>query len=280
MPLTDADIQKLKEKAWHIRRTAVRATVWAGGGHIGGALSQTDILVALYYHYLNIDPKKPDWEDRDRVVLSKGHGGIGYAALLADLGYFDPEMLKKFNHTGSPLGMHLDSLKVAGVDASTGSLGHGLSMSVGLALGARLKGASWRVYCILSDGECSEGSVWEAAMAGAHYRVTNLTAFVDRNKLCIDGPTEKVMALEPFAEKWTSFGWKALSIDGHDFAQIGQAIDESLATDDRPTVVIANTVKGKGVDFMENDPAWHYGGLDDARAEEAIASIDRAYGKA
>ena len=270
----------MKEKAWLARRNTIQTLMWAGGGHAGGALSQIDILVALYYHYLKVDPKNPDWEDRDRVVLSKGHGGIGYAPILADLGYFKQELLKEFNHTGSPFGMHLDMLKVPGVDASTGSLGHGLPIAVGMAIGARLKKKSWRVYCILGDGECHEGSIWEAAMSAAHYKVDNLTVFVDRNKHCIDGPTETVMTLEPLKDKWLSFGWHALIIDGHDFAQIGGAIDEALQTTGRPTVIIANTIKGKGVDYMEDDPAWHYGGLDSDGMEKAFQSIDRMYGKA
>lgn len=280
MPLTEQEIALLKEKAWLARRNTIQTLMWAGGGHAGGGLSQTDILVALYYHYLKIDPKKPDWEDRDRVVLSKGHGGIGYAPILADLGYYKMELLKEFNHTGSPFGMHLDMLQVPGVDASTGSLGHGLPIAVGLALGARLKKKSWRVYCIVGDGECHEGSIWEAAMSAAHYKVDNLTVFVDRNKHCIDGPTEKVMSLEPFKEKWLTFGWHTLEIDGHDFTEISSAVDEAQQTTGRPTVIIAHTIKGKGVDYMEDEPAWHYGGIDSDGMEKALQSIDRMYGKA
>lgn len=280
MGLSEQEITALKEKAREIRRKTVQTLVWSGGGHIGGALSQTDILVILYYHYLNIDPKRPDWEDRDRVILSKGHGGIGFAPLLADRGYFDEALLKDFNHTHSPFGMHLDRLKVPGVDASTGSLGHGLPIAAGLALGAKLKKKSWRTYCILGDGECNEGSVWEAAMSAAHYKLDNLTGFVDRNGLCIDGETEKIMALEPLKEKWISFGWHALEADGHDFAALAGAIEEAQRTKERPTMIIARTVKGRGVDYMEGDSAWHYGGLDSAMAEAALQSIDRSYGKA
>jgi len=280
VPLSSSDIERLKETAWRVRRLIVDTTVWAGGGHIGGALSQTDILVALYFHYLKIDPANPNWEERDRAVLSKGHGGVGYAPLLAERGYFKHELLKDFNHTGSPFGMHLDRLKVPGVDASTGSLGHGLAMSVGLALAARQQKKPWRVYCVLGDGECNEGSVWESAMAAAHYHLGNLTGFVDRNGLCIDGPTESVMSLEPLADKFQSFGWNVLAIDGHDFAQIGNAIETAQTVPERPTMIIAKTVKGKCVDFMENQAAWHYGGLDSTKAAQALASIDRFYGKA
>ncbi len=280
MPLTEQEIALLKEKAWLARRNTIQTMMWAGGGHAGGALGQIDILVALYYHYLKVDPQNPDWEDRDRDVLSKGHGGIGYAPILAELGYFDKEMLKEFNHTGSPFGMHLDMLQVPGVDASTGSLGHGLPIAVGMALGARLKKKSWRGYCLVGDGGCPEGSLWEAAMSAAHYQVDNLTVFIDRNRHCIDGPIETVMNLEPLKEKWLSFGWHALEIDGHNFAEIGSAVDEALQTTGRPTVIIAHTIKGKGVDYMEDEPAWHYGGIDSDGMEKALKSIDRMYGKA
>ena len=280
MPLTEQEIAGLKEKAWAIRRKVIQTVVWAGGGHAGGALSQIDILVALYYHYLNIDPRRPEWAARDRVVLSKGHGGIGYAPILADKGYFAEELLQKFNHTGSPFGMHLDRLKVPGVDASTGSLGHGLPMAAGLALGAKLRQEPWRTYCMIGDGECNEGSIWEAAMCAAHYKLDNLTAFVDRNGLCIDGVVEEIMGIEPLAEKWLSFGWHTLTVDGHDFKQIGEAIEEAQRTKGKPTMIIAKTVKGKGVDFMEGEAAWHYGGLDSEKEKAALQSIDRAYGKA
>jgi transketolase len=280
VPLSSHDIEKLREKAWRVRRLIINTTVWAGGGHLGGALSQTDILVALYFHYMNINPARPHWLERDRAVLSKGHGGVGYAPVLAERGYFGRELLEEFNHMGSPFGMHLDRLKVPGVDASTGSLGHGLALSVGLALASRHQKQSWRVYCVLGDGECNEGSVWESAMAAAHYKLGNLTAFVDRNGLCIDGPTEAVMRLEPLADKFRSFGWNLLTIDGHDFAQIGKAIETAQRVPDMPTMILAQTVKGKGVDFMENDAAWHYGGLDSTRAAAALTSIDRFYGKA
>jgi transketolase len=274
MGLTDREVAILELKASELRRKTIETVVWAGGGHLGGALSQVEILVLLYYHVLNIDPKRPDWPDRDRVVLSKGHGGIGYAPLLADRGYFSGELLREFNHTGSPFGMHLDRLKVPGVDASTGSLGHGLPMAVGLALGSRLKRAAWRTYCILGDGECNEGSVWEAAMSAAHFRLGNLTAIVDRNGLCIDGATEEIMALEPLTDKWQAFGWEVTTVDGHDFPQLAGAIANARQSLERPTVIIARTVKGKGVDFMEGQAAWHYGGLDAEQAALALKSID------
>ncbi|HSW09500.1 MAG TPA: transketolase [Bacillota bacterium] len=275
MGLTDSEVAALKRKARQLRRKTIETVVWAGGGHLGGALSQVEIMVLLYYHFLNIDPERPDWADRDRVVLSKGHGGIGYAPLLADRGYFPEKLLEEFNHTGSPFGMHLDRLKVPGVDASTGSLGHGLPMAVGMALGARLKGATWRTYCILGDGECNEGSVWEAAMAAAHFRMGTLTTIIDRNGLCIDGTTEAIMALEPLADKWRAFGWEVATVDGHDFRELAGAIEAARRSTERPAAIIARTIKGKGVDFMEDEAAWHYGGLDSERAALALKSIDR-----
>jgi transketolase len=276
VPLDAAERRRLQDKARELRAKIVEVTFACGGAHIGGALSQHDILVALYYKYLKIDPSRPRWDQRDRFVLSKGHGGVGHAVILADKGYFDKELLKDFNKTGSPFGMHLDRLKVPGVDCSTGSLGHGFPLAVGIALGARVQNYSYRAYCVLSDGECHEGSVWEAAMAAAHYNLTNLTAFVDRNKLCLDGQTEKVMTLEPLDKKFESFGWRVLNIDGHDFDQICAAIETSHAETQRPVMILADTVKGKGVDFMENQTAWHYGGLDEEKRAKALESISRS----
>jgi len=280
MPLTQEDIKRLREKAKEIRKAIIDITFTAGGGHIGGSLSQTDILVTLYYKYLNIDPKNPKWEDRDRVILSKGHGGLGWAAILGDLGYFDKALLKNFNKTGSPFGMHLDMLKVPGCDASTGSLGHGLGIAVGLALGARMAGKAYRTYCVMGDGELCEGSVWEAAIIGAFHKLDNLTAFVDRNNLMIDGPTEEITQLENLNEKFASFGWEVLRIDGHDFNALAGAIEKARTIKGKPTVVICNTVKGKCVDYMENDYKWHYGGLDSDMRDKALACIDNYYAKA
>lgn len=274
--LDPGERKRLQDKARELRAKIVEVTYTCGGAHIGGALSQHDILVALYYKYLNIDPSQPNWPQRDRFVLSKGHGGVGHAVILADKGYFDPELLKDFNKTGSPFGMHLDRLKVPGVDCSTGSLGHGFPLAVGIALGARLQKFTYRTYCVLSDGECDEGSVWEAAMAAGHFKLTNLTAFIDRNKFSLDGPTENIMTLEPLDKKFECFGWRALRIDGHDFDQICAAIETSHAEKERPVMIIADTVKGKGVDFMENKTAWHYGGLDAEKRTKALESIQRS----
>jgi len=277
MALTEQEIQEFNKKACQLRKDTIDTVYWAGGGHVGGSLSMMEIMVLMYYKYLNIDPSKPQWDDRDRFVMSKGHAGVGYAPVLADKGYFPFDMLKEFNHTHSKLGMHLDGNKVPGVDVSTGSLGHGLPISLGLALGARLQGKKWLTYCLLGDGECDEGSVWEAAMAASHFKVTNMITIVDRNRMMIDGPTEEVMRLEPFVDKWKAFGFIVKEVDGHDFNQLADAIDFAIAEDSGPVVIIANTVKGKCVGFMEDNYQWHYGGLDSEKVTECKECIDNYY---
>lgn len=279
MPVTDEELRELEEKAYQVRRLSLEVTSWCGGSHIGGSLSQTDILAALYWKYMKIDPGRPDWEDRDRFVLSKGHGGVGHAAVLALKGFFETDILKTFNKTGSAFGMHLDTMKVDGVDASTGSLGHGLGIALGMAMGARLQGQSWHTYCVCGDGELCEGTIWEGAMSGNQFKVTNMTAFIDRNMLMIDGFTEDIMSQEPLDKRWGAFGWYVQEIDGHDMREICRAVENAHAEQERPSIIICKTVKGKGVDFMENDPNWHYGGLDTVRLEESLAALDRAYGR-
>lgn len=275
MPISDQEIRELKEVAKKTRKDIVNVTEWAGGAHIGGALSMVEMLVLLYHKYLNVDPTDPDKPDRDRFILSKGHGGVGFASVLAGKGYFDFDLLKTFNQFKSPFGMHLDASKVVGVDASTGSLGHGFPMAVGLALGARLKKATWKTYCLLGDGECNEGSVWEAAMAAGHFKVTNLITLVDRNNLMIDGRTEEIMGLEPFTDKWKAFGFIVKEVDGHSFEELSKAIDFALSQDEAPVLIMANTKKGRGVDYMEDDVKWHYGSMNSTLAEQARKSIDR-----
>lgn len=273
MPLTDQERQDLQTMAKKLRRHIADVTGWSGGAHIGGALSMVDILTLLYWKYMKIDPANPDWEDRDRFVLSKGHGGVGHAVVLANKGYYDPEELRKFNETGSMLGMHLDSLKVPGCEASTGSMGHGLPEAVGMALGARVLKKDWKVYCVIGDGESNEGSIWEAAMSASHYKLDNLIVIQDRNHMMIDGPTEDVMSLEPLADKWRAFGFETFEVDGHDLDQLSAAIEKALAVTGKPIMLLCDTVKGKGVDFMEGDPAWHYGGLSAELVEKAKRSI-------
>lgn len=274
MPLRDQEVQELKAAAVQIRKDIIDTTVAAGGAHIGGALSMVEIMTILYYKYLNVRPDQPHWEDRDRVVVSKGHAGVGVAAVLANKGYFPKTDLSTFNQFKSRFGMHLDSLKVDGVDVSTGSLGHGLPMAVGLALGARLQEKPWKTYCILGDGECNEGSVWEAAMAASHYKINNLITFVDRNRLMIDGGTEEIMGLEPFADKWQAFGFIVKEVDGHNFNALSGAIDFALTENHGPVLILCNTIKGKGVSFMENEVKWHYGSMNSTLADRAKADVE------
>ncbi len=275
MAISEQEIKELEEIAKNTRKDIVNVTEWAGGAHIGGALSMVEILVILYYKYMNIDPKDPEKADRDRFILSKGHGGVGFAPVLARKGYFDFDTLKTFNQFKSPFGMHLDGKKVKGVDVSTGSLGHGLPIAVGLALGARLKKESWKTYCILGDGECNEGTIWEAAMSASQFKTTNMITFVDRNRLMIDGATEEVMGIEPFADKWTAFGFIVKEVDGHSFKELSEAIDFAHNQDDAPVVIIANTKKGRGIDYMEDNVKWHYGSMNSTLAEQARESIDK-----
>lgn len=268
---------KLEKKAHELRRLCLDTVLWAGSGHIGGAMSAMDIFTVLYHKHLNIKPEEPLWEDRDRFVLSKGHAGVGFAPVLADKGFFDKEWLKEFNLTGSNLGMHLDAKRVPGNDASTGSLGHGLPIALGMALAARVRNKEYMTYCLLGDGECNEGVVWEAAMAISHYKVTNLITIVDRNGCMIDGRTEEVMALEPFADKWRAFGFEVKSINGNSLVEIDNAISEAKVVKEKPVVIIANTIKGRGIRFMEDDYRWHYGGLDNVKYQEAAESLDQYY---
>lgn len=273
MPISEKEFAELKAKAKQLRLDILDTVCGVGGGHIGGSMSFVEVMTLLYYKYMNINPAEPEWEDRDRFILSKGHAGIGFAPILADKGYFSKDELKTFNLTGSRLGMHMDGNKVPGVDASTGSLGHGLPMSAGLALGAKIGGKSWNTFCLLGDGECHEGTNWEAAMFIAHNKITNLITIVDRNMMMIDGPTEEVLSLEPFADKWAGFGFRVLEVDGHDLHQLVEAFDTALAENDKPCVIIAKTVKGKGIKHIEGDYRYHYGSFNSDDAEIARKSI-------
>ncbi len=280
MPLSKQEWLALEKKAHELRLLTLDTTKWAGSGHIGGGMSALDVMTVLYHKYMNIDVKNPKWEDRDRFILSKGHVGVAYAPLLCDLGFNDKELLKTFNLSNSTMGIHLDSNKVVGVDASTGSLGHGMSIAVGTALAARVTGKDFKTYVLLGDGECDEGSNWEAAMSAAHYKTTNMISFVDRNKCMIDGRTEDVMRLEPLADKWASFGFEVKIIDGNNIKEICDAIDEALAnTTDKPYMIILDTIKGCGIDFMEDNYTWHYGAIDDSKYQQAKESLEKHYQK-
>ena len=277
MPLSKTEWLALEKKAHELRNLCLDTTYWAGSGHIGGGMSVMDMMTVLYHKYLNIKVEDPNWEDRDRFILSKGHSGIAFAPVLVDKGFNDPEQLKTFNLSNSKMGIHLDANKVVGVDASTGSLGHGLSIALGTALAARVLGKDYKTYCILGDGECDEGSNWEAAMAIAHYNATNVISFVDRNKCMIDGRTEDVMSLEPFADKWRAFGFIVKEVDGHNISELCDAIDFALNDPEKPVMIIANTIKGEGIDFMADDYHWHYGAIDEAKYNQAKASLEKYY---
>jgi transketolase len=276
MALSGAELLALQRTAARLRESIVDIVYRSGSGHIGAALSQLDMLVALYWRYLQIDPTQPQAPTRDRFVLSKGHGGLGLAAVLAERGFFPAQDLAHFGQTGHALGMHMDHRRVAGVEVSTGSLGHGLGIAAGMALGARLQGQTQHTYCLLSDGECFEGSIWEAALSAAHWKLDHLIALVDRNGLTMDGHTEVEVPLEPLDAKWAAFGWHVQRCDGHDFVSLCGALDLALAHTGQPSVIIAQTTKGKGIDFMEDQARWHYGALDSSMVEAALASIRRA----
>ena len=277
MALTKQEWLALEKKAHELRNLCLDTTYWAGSAHIGGGMSVMDMLTILYYKYMKYDVSNPKWEDRDRFILSKGHAGVAYASVLCELGFNDKEQLKTFNLTNSKMGIHLDSNKVVGVDASTGSLGHGLSIALGTALAAKVLGKDYKTYCILGDGECDEGSNWEAGMAAAHFKADNLISFVDRNKCMIDGKTEDVMSLEPFADKWRSFGFIVKEVDGQNMNELSEAIDFALENKGAPAMIIADTTKGAGVDYMEGDYKWHYGALDEEKYQKAKESLEKYY---
>ena len=250
-------ITELKTIATNVRKDALTAVHAAASGHPGGSLSVADVLTLLYFEVMNIDPKDPKNPDRDRFVLSKGHCSPALYGVLAERGFFPKEDLITFRKTGSYLQGHPDMKSVPGVDMSTGSLGQGVSAANGMALMGKLDNKSYRVYTATGDGELEEGQVWEAAMFAAHYKLDNLTLFVDNNGLQIDGEIEKVMNPMPIGEKYAAFGWHVIEIDGHDFNAISDAIDEAKTVKGKPTCIVCKTVKGKGVSFMENKASWH-----------------------
>ena len=251
-------IKNLEGKAKLFRREILEMTFKAGSGHPGGSMSAIDIITALYYYKMTIDPKRPKLANRDRFILSKGHVCPALYAVLAELGFFSKEHLWTLRQPGSILQGHPDMNKTPGIEMSTGSLGQGLSVACGMALAARLDKKDYKVYCMLGDGELQEGNIWTGAMFAAHQKLENLIAIVDRNRLQIDGDTEAVMSLEPLADKWEAFGWEVLELkDGNDMKQILITLDKATNIKGKPTVIIANTVKGKGVTFMENKVEYH-----------------------
>lgn len=268
-------IAELKRRADWIRLQTIELTEIAGSGHYASTFSCAEILAMLYYHALRLRPSDPSWQDRDRFVLGKGHVAIGVYPCLADLGMLPQEWLRRYTRLGSPLGDHPDMTKVPGIDFSSGSIGHNLSVGAGMALSARLRGLDYRVFALLGDGELNEGQVWEAAMAAAHYRLGNLVAIVDANGTSLDGPVSEVMGVEPIVDKWRAFGWKVDEFDGHDISALCHWADRLPPIDSStPSVLIARTTKGKGVSFMEADPGWHLGYLGPKDRERAVAEIE------
>ena len=268
----DAVLKRLANEALLIRRNVWRAFHAAGSGHIGGSSSAADLLAALYFHYLNLRPEEPDWQERDRFVLSKGHANGALAAVLAQAGFFPDSHLDEFYGYQTLMGMHPD-IKLAGVEMCTGGLGHGLSVGVGMALGARLKKRQSRTVVMVGDGELQEGSNWEAAMAAAHLKLSNLVAIVDYNKLQQSGHVHDVLGLEPLADKWRAFGWSVRELDGHNMAEIVAALDALPYVANMPSVMIAHTVKGKGVSFAENTYLWHQNMIDDEIYQKALDEL-------
>ena len=270
------DHKGLNEITRNIRKDIVTMIHGSKSGHPGGSLSAVEILTALYFDEMNIDPQNPKKEDRDRFVLSKGHAAPVLYATLAEKGYFNKNELLSLRKVGAMLQGHPDMKGTPGVEMSTGSLGQGFSVACGMAMASKLDNAPWRVYALLGDGEVQEGLIWEAAMSAAHYKLDNMVAFLDYNGLQIDGEVEKVMNIGPIVDKFKSFGWNVIEIDGHDFDQIFAALDMAKETVGKPTMIVAKTIKGKGVSFMENNAGWHGNAPSDNDLEIALAELGGA----
>lgn len=263
-----------KELAWRIRRHGVEMTHLSGGSHIGSILSLADIMAVLYGGVLNVDPARPRLEERDRLILSKGHAGAAVYAALAETGFFSVEELNTHYQNGSRLSGHVSHKGVPGVEFSTGALGHGLPVGAGMALAAKKDGKERRVYVVMGDGECDEGSVWEAALIARQYKLDHLIAVIDHNKMQSLDYCENTIALSPFGDKWRSFGWHVIEADGHDHESLEAAFGEARERDGKPCVIIAHTVKGKGVSFMENNILWHYRSPQGEEYEAAVRELE------
>ncbi|HBV86759.1 MAG TPA: transketolase [Desulfosporosinus sp.] len=264
---------ELKRVANVIRQDIISMLVSAKSGHPGGSLSAADIVTTLFFNEMRVNPQDPKWADRDRFVLSKGHAAPVLYAALAEKGYFPKEELKGLRHTGHMLQGHPDMKKTPGVDMSTGSLGQGLSAANGMALASKLDGKDYRVFALLGDGEMAEGQIWEAAMAAAHYKLDNLIAILDYNGLQIDGKTDSVMSSAPLAQKWQAFCWHVIEVDGHDIDALLEAFAEAKTVKGRPTMIIAKTVKGKGISFMEDQAGWHGNAPSVEQGEQALKEL-------
>jgi len=266
-------LKRLESQARQIRRDIWRALRAGGGGHAGGSSSAADILAALYFHRLNVRPKEPNWPERDRFVLSKGHANAALGAVLAQAGFIEDSVLDRFYGYESPFGMHPD-IKVDGIEMCTGALGHGLAVAMGMALGARMQNKAFHTFVMIGDGELHEGSNWEAAMAASHHRLSNLTAIVDFNKICQSGNVSDIIEVDPLADKWRAFGWAVLEFGGHDMGAVVDALGSLPLESDRPTALIAHTVKGKGVSFAENTWQWHSNSVNDEILARALAELN------
>lgn len=274
MELTDKTISYLQEKSNEVRKHIVKMISNAGAGHPGGSLSATDIIVCLYFNILRIDPTNPKWDQRDRFILSKGHASPALYATLAERGFFSIDELLTFDHVNSKLQGHPDMTKTPGVDMSTGSLGQGLSVGVGMALGARYQNYDFLTYVLMGDGEIQEGQVWEAALAASHNKLDNLIAIIDVNKLQLVDRVEKVMpSNKNLVEKWSNFGWDVLEMDGHDISQILSTFQKTKSLKDKPKIIIAHTIKGKGVSYMENNVIYHSKGLSEKELALALDEL-------
>ena len=271
--MTSNECKQLQITACKVRMGVIESTYGAKAGHPGGSLSAAEVFTYLYFKEMNIDPKNPKWEGRDRFVLSKGHTTPGLYATLANRGFFPVEDLPTLRHIDSYLQGHPNMNTVPGVDMSTGSLGQGISTAVGMAMAAKYTGKTNRVYTLLGDGEIQEGQVWEACMSAAHYNLDNLCIIVDNNGLQIDGNVKDVMSPYPIVEKLEAFGMKVIAVDGHSFEELEKAFEEAKATTGKPTAIVMTTVKGKGVSFMENDAGWHGKAPNDAEYEQAMAQL-------
>lgn len=279
MSITAQEIHKLEERANLIRQDIIQMLLEAGSGHSAGPLGMADVFTALYFHVLNHDPKNPNWGDRDRLILSNGHiCPVRYAA-MAHAGYFPISELQTLRKLGSRLQGHPHRTSLPGLETTSGPLGSGLSQSCGLALAAKIDQKKWRVICLMSDGEQEEGNTWEAAMLAGKYKLNNLTALIDRNNIQIDGFTENIMPLEPLREKYEAFGWHVLEIDGHNIEEIIDAFSQAKAIFEKPTVIIAHTIPGKGVDFMENKFEWHGKPPNKEEAKLALGKLRTLQGK-
>ncbi|MGD9154775.1 MAG: transketolase [Bacillota bacterium] len=268
-----AKLQMLQEKARDLRIEAIKMIYTAKSGHPGGSLSIADIVAVLYFDEMRVDPQNPDWEDRDRFILSKGHTCPIWYAVLAEKGFFPKEELATLRKLGGKLQGHPDMKKVPGIDMTTGSLGNGLGIGVGMAKAAKIDRKNYRVYVVVGDGEVQEGAIWEAAMSAAHYKLDNLVVIVDKNNLQVDGFVSDIMAIDPIDAKFKAFGFAVLTIDGHDIEQIGEAFAKARQTKGKSTCIIANTVKGKGVSYMENVCSWHGTAPNDEQFEIAMQEL-------